>query len=86
MKFNDIEHDDPMPTYVALAKAIAALRMAYLHVLRTGIGAETALREAFPGTLLVGGGFKKDEANKFMEEGRADAIVFGSTTSPIPIW
>lgn len=77
MKFNDIEHDDPIPTYVALAKAISAHRMAYLHVLRTGIGAEAVLREAFPGTLLVGGGFKKDEANKFLEEGRADAIVFG---------
>ena len=47
--------------------------------MRAGIGAEAALREAFPGTLLVGGGFKKDEANQFIEEGRADAIVFGSS-------
>jgi N-ethylmaleimide reductase len=78
MNFNDIHHDDPVPTYVALAKAIAPHRPAYLHVLRTGIGAETALREAFSGTLLVGGGFEKAEANRFLEEGRADAIVFGS--------
>ncbi len=48
-------------------------------LMRTGIGAETALREAFPGTLLVGGGFKKEEAEKFLAEGRADAIVFGSS-------
>jgi N-ethylmaleimide reductase len=47
--------------------------------MRTGIGAEIALREAYPGTLLVGGGFRKEEANKAIEEGRADAIVFGST-------
>jgi N-ethylmaleimide reductase len=79
MAFNDILHEDPMPTYVALAKAVAALHPAYLHVMRTGIGAETALREAFPGTLLVGGGFKKDEANQAIAEGRADAIVFGSS-------
>ena len=79
MKFNDLQHDDPLPTYIALAKAIAPKRLAYLHVLRTGIGAEGALREAFPGTLLAGGGFLKEEANKVLAEGRADAIVFGST-------
>ena len=78
MNFNDIGHDDPIPTYVALAKAIVPLGMAYLHVMRAGIGAEAALREAFPGTLLVGGGFGKDEANRALAEGRADAIVFGS--------
>jgi N-ethylmaleimide reductase len=79
MAFNDIKHEDPLPTYVALAKAAAQLHPAYLHVMRAGIGAEAALREAFSGTLLVGGGFKKEEANQFIEEGRADAIVFGSS-------
>jgi N-ethylmaleimide reductase len=79
MAFNDIKHEDPLPTYVALAKAAGKLGPAYLHVMRAGIGAEAALREAFPGTLLVGGGFKKEEANQFIEEGRADAIVFGSS-------
>ena len=79
MKFNDINDADPIPTYVALAKAIAPLKLAYLHVMRAGIGAESALREAYPGTLLVGGGFLKDEANKAVAEGRADAVVFGSS-------
>ena len=79
MDFNDIQFPDPIPTYVALAKAIAPLHPAYVHVMRTGIGAETALRDAFPGTLLVGGGFKKEEAEKTLAEGRAGAIVFGST-------
>jgi N-ethylmaleimide reductase len=78
MAFNDIGHDDPLPTYVALAEAIAGHRIAYLHVMRTGIGAEAALRDVFAGTLLVGGGFKKDEANQFLADGLADAIVFGS--------
>ncbi len=63
---------------MALAEAIAGHRIAYLHVMRTGIGAEAALRDVFAGTLLVGGGFKKDEANRFLAEGLADAIVFGS--------
>jgi N-ethylmaleimide reductase len=78
MNFNDIGHDDPLPAYLALATAIAPHHPAYLHVMRAGIGAEAALREAFPGTLLVGGGFTKDEAKQTLVEGRADAIVFGS--------
>jgi len=80
MKFNDIGHEDPLPTYLALAKAISPMALAYLHVLRTGIGAETALREVYPGKLLVGGGFKtREAASRFVEEGHADAIVFGSS-------
>ncbi len=78
MSFNDIQFDDSLHTHLALAKAIAAHRPAYLHVMRTGIGAEAALREVFPGTLLVGGRFQKEEANKVLAEGGADAIVFGS--------
>jgi len=77
MKFNDIEHDDPIPTYVALTESIAPMNLAYLHVMRTGIQAEVRLREAHKGTLLVGGGFHKAEADQTIEQGRADAIVFG---------
>ena len=77
MKFNDIVDDNPMPTYLALAKAIEPLKLAYLHVLRTGIGAETVLREAYKGTFFVGGGFQKADANQTLEKGAADAVVFG---------
>ena len=77
MKFNDIGETEPMPTYWALAKAISPMKLAYLHVMRTGIGAEVALRDAYQGTLLVGGGFEKEEATKVIESGGADAIVFG---------
>lgn len=79
MQFNDIQHPDPVPTYVALAEAIASQRLAYLHVMRAGIGAESALRAAYRGTLLVGGGFLKEEANRTLAEGGADAVVFGSS-------
>ena len=47
--------------------------------MRAGIGAEAALRDAFSGTLLVGGGFKKQEAEQTVADGRAEGIVFGST-------
>lgn len=76
--FNDIQHDDPMPTYVALVKAIASLGLAYLHVGRAGIDAETTLRKVFPGPLLVGGGFQKDDATRTIADGRAEAISFGT--------
>ena len=79
MKFNDIEDPDPIATHVALAKAISPLGLAYLHIMRTGIGAETVLRDVFSGPLLVGGGFLKDEANQVLAAGGADAVVFGST-------
>ncbi len=78
MNFNDIRHDEPLPTYLALARAVAPLGIAYLHVMRAGIGAETALREVFPGPLLVGGGFQKEEAERTLAEGHAEAIVFGT--------
>ena len=79
MKFNDIDDASPMPTHLALAKAISPLNLAYLHVMRAGIGAEVALREAYQGTFLLGGGFLKEEANKTLASGGADAIVFGSS-------
>ncbi len=79
MNFNDIQFSDPLPVHLALAEAISPLQPAYLHVMRTGIGAETALRGAFKGTLLVGGGYKKEEANKVLADGGAEAVVFGSS-------
>ncbi len=78
MNFNDIQFPDSLPTYVALANAIAPFGLAYLHVMRAGIGAETTLREAYKGTYLVGGGYLKAEGNQLLENGGADAIVFGT--------
>ena len=78
MKFNGIDDQDCIPAYEALAAAISPLGLAYLHVMRTGIGAEAALRKAFSGKLLLGGGFLRDEAEKALVEGAADAIVFGT--------
>ena len=76
MAFTDMQDDDPIATHVALAKAIAPLRIACPHVMRTGIGAEDPLLAAFTCRLMVGGGFLKVEANKVLEAEKADAIVF----------
>lgn len=78
MKFNDIEDSNPEATYLALSRAIASKNLAYLHLMRTGLGIETAIREAYAGgTFLIGGGFQKAEANQALAAGKADAIVFG---------
>ncbi len=78
MKFNDIQDEDPIPTYVVLAQALNPLGLGYLHVMRSGIGAEKALREAYSGTLLLGGAYQKEEAEKVLTEDGADGIVFGT--------
>ena len=79
MKFNDIHDDDPMGTHVTLVDAIARLGLAYLHLMRTGIGAEDSLRAAWEGNLLLGGGFQKAEADAVIAAGKAEAIVFGTS-------
>jgi hypothetical protein len=68
MKFNGLDDQDCIPAYEALAHAISPLGLAYLHVMRTGIGAEAALRKAYTGKLLVGGGFLREEAEKTLVE------------------
>lgn len=78
MKFNGIDDQNCIPAYEALATAISPFGLAYLHVMRAGIGAEAVLRKAFSGKLLLGGGFLKEEAEKAIGKGAADAIVFGT--------
>jgi N-ethylmaleimide reductase len=78
MPFNDIQDDDAIGTHLALAKAIGPMGLAYLHVMRTGIGAEAVLRGAFEGTMLVGGGLDKEQANAGLASGGFDVAVFGT--------
>lgn len=77
MPFNDIQDEDPIGTHLALAQAINGMKLAYLHVMRTGIGAETALRGAYKGPLLVGGGLDKQQAEAGLASGAFDVAVFG---------
>ncbi len=79
MQFNDIHDQDPIATHLALVNAINGMNLAYLHVMRAGIGAEDAIRKSYSGTLLLGGGFQKAEASEALATGRADAIVFGAS-------
>lgn len=79
MQFNDIQDDDPTETYSELARAIAPLGLAYLHVMRSpGLpGIVESLRALYPGTLMAGAGFDFESGNQALAAGAADFIAFG---------
>ncbi|HET9929227.1 MAG TPA: alkene reductase [Polyangiaceae bacterium] len=85
------EYPEIDETYLALAKALAPLGLAYLHVAdhfatsNGGPGAhpglealKSKLREALPGSaFLVGGSLDKDAAERAVKEGKLDLVGFG---------
>jgi len=86
MPFNDCQDDDPLETYTTLVKAISAMGLAYLHVLRTaplpnifGI-----LRPLFKGSFAAGGGFTHESAEAAVSSGQADFVVFGKLFTSNP--
>jgi N-ethylmaleimide reductase len=83
---NDILDEDPASTYVYLAKQLAPLGLAYLHVgYESGYSRGTGpsfnpidlLRPVYAGTLLAAGGFTKETGDAIISAGRADGVVFG---------
>ncbi len=79
MTFNDISDDTPIETYTYLVKAIGTMGLAYLHVSPYGSQDYHALlRPLFKGPYLAGGGFDQAKGEAFLNEGRAEAIVYGS--------
>jgi N-ethylmaleimide reductase len=89
--FNDISDDDPETTFGQVAEKLSDYRLAYLHVVNPAIaalenGAEPdapavrmldLIRERYRGTLMIAGGFDRDTAEAWLEQGKADLIVFG---------
>ena len=80
MQFNDIADDHAQDTYAYLVKAIGNMGLAYLHVTVHGGPTDyhALLRPLFRGPYLAGGGFDQSKGEACLNEGRADAIVFGS--------
>jgi N-ethylmaleimide reductase len=70
---------------LALAKALSAMGLMYLHVLdHSAMGAppvpatlKAQLRAAFDGPFILAGGFDKASAEKALEANQADLIAFG---------
>jgi N-ethylmaleimide reductase len=80
MGFNSVRDAAPQETYQYLVQQLGLLKLAYLYVARTQSPFDygALLRPLFDGPFLHGGGFDRDSAQSLIEEGRADAAVFGS--------
>ncbi len=89
--FNDISDADPEVTFGAVAQSLNDFRFAYLHIVNPAAAAIekgnapddraqrmlSLIRERYRGTLIVAGGFNRDTAEAWLEQGKADLIAFG---------
>jgi len=80
MNFNDISDANPQETYSYLVEHLQASDMAYLHVALFGaaVNYRELLRPRFAGSYIIGGGLTRASAEELLQEGKADAVVFGS--------
>lgn len=77
-------YDDEADTWLALAAELGSRALAYVHLSdQRTIGADCEtdffidFRKAYPGTLVVAGGFDQNSAEEALKAGRADLIGFG---------
>ena len=80
--FNDLASgypDEEAETF-ALAARLAVRKIGYLHLIATpgNVPDSTVLgvREAFPGVLMLAGGFERDRAEAALADGSADVVAF----------
>ncbi len=80
MPFNDIGDANPQETYAALARELDLLKLAYVHVMRTGSATNYVelVRGLYKGVLFAGGGYTAATGEALLTARGADAIVFGS--------
>jgi N-ethylmaleimide reductase len=76
---------DTDATYIALARELSRLQLAYVHVVdHSAMGAppvpaalKAALRDTFHGPLMLAGGYDRARAEADLDANRADLIAFG---------
>jgi len=80
MGFNSVADAAPPETYQYLVQRLGMMKLAYLHLARTGSAFDyrALIRPLFDGTLLLGGGLDRDSAASLIAQRSADAAVFGS--------
>ena len=88
---NDICDDDPEKTFSCVAKKLNEFGLAYLHVVNSDIAAMEQKREQelraqrmlhlirkkYKRALMLAGGFDRETAEQWLQEGKADLIAFG---------
>lgn len=87
--YNDISEDDPTEVYAALLDRLAALDLAYLHLMEGPDRSLTArLRKAWPGTFVLNPFTYPDatgpDAQTLVEDGSADMVAYGALRTGSP--
>jgi N-ethylmaleimide reductase len=82
---NDIADSNPAALFGALAEALSARHLAYIHVVEGATGGRRdnapfdflALRRAFSGAYIANNGYTRNLAIEAIRDNRADMIAFG---------
>lgn len=77
--------DDEAQTWLYLAEALAPRQLAYIHFNDQLIAGERCIgpeflarfRQAYPGTLIIAGGFDRRRAEAIIEDNLVDLVAFG---------
>jgi N-ethylmaleimide reductase len=81
---NSMTDSDPVATFSGVARALAGLGLAYLHVVEHATAPAAAprtlgaIRSVFPGRIIVNGSFDFAHATAVVRSGAADLVAFGS--------
>lgn len=77
---NGVSDSDPMTLYTALADALNARRLAYLHVIEPAAdpAVTRSMRGAFSGTIVVNDGYDAARGEAAVAEGLADLVSFAT--------
>jgi N-ethylmaleimide reductase len=78
-------HEELTPQFTALAQALGALRLAYVHVVdHASMGApevpaaiKAGIRQAFGGPVVLSGGYDADRAEADLAAGQGELVAFG---------
>ena len=80
--FNDMKDDNAQEFYPSIVEKLNERKLAYLHIgfeesPEQKINWHALLRPLYKGVYLANGGFDKTSGEKLLDEGGADAIVYG---------
>ena len=86
--FNSMSDSDPRSTFVAAARALKPLGLAYLHVIEQGGRRDPVIPRAlqltpelareFGGPMMANGGYSCESAQEALRSGWADLVAFGT--------
>lgn len=87
--FNSMSDSNALATFTFAAKTLAQFPLAYIHLIETDTSDKAnmeagsyvvakEIRKVFKGPLLVNGGLTKESGQALLDQGIADAVVYGS--------